>query len=286
MVGFISFIKSVITLFSCISIIFSTGSFTPSVPHEEDFELVWSDEFDGDTLDTSVRSGHYFYDGTFMRKGGYWNMDFATVEDGNLHISTKYCPDGYNGNGIPGWYTCAIDTQESLSWRYGYFEVRCILPKGAGAWSAFWMMPDNVALIDGSGKDGAEIDIFEAPYFSQNTSAGRNRVSSAVHYDGYGDAHKSTTVCKPFIFINNPYEEYNTYGLEWNEDEYIFYVNGIETGRSSFGGVAQVKEWLILSVEIGGSNGVAADSWAGSKLADDAQVTDFIVDYVRVYQYK
>lgn len=286
MLEFISFIRSVFALFTCISMFISTGSFVASVPHKEDFELVWADEFEGDTLDTDVWSGHYFNDGTAMRKGGYWNMDFATVKDGNLHISTKYYPDGYNGNGIAGWYTCAIDTQETFSQTYGYFEVRCILPKGAGAWSAFWLMPDQVANIDGSGKDGAEIDIYESPFFSESTSLSRNRVSSAIHFDGYGDAHQSKTVCKPYIFINNPYENYNTYGLEWNEDEYIFYVNGIETGRTSFGGTSQVDEWLILSVEIGGADGVATDSWAGNALTPDIQVTDFIVDYVRVYQYK
>ena len=39
----------------------------------------------------------------------------------------------------------------------------------------------------------------------------------------------------------NIHEEYNTYGLEWTDSEYIFYVNGVETRRTSFSkGVSQV----------------------------------------------
>ena len=72
--------------------------------------------------------------------------------------------------------------------------------------------------------------------------------------------------------------------VEWNEDEYIFYINGVETGRSSFGGVSKVPEYLLLTVEVGGSGGRAGSSWAGKAPARDAETTDFIVDYVRVYQ--
>lgn len=258
-----------------------------TVPHREDFELVWADEFDGTELDDEKWDGHFFLEGeTYLRKGGYWNMDFATVKNGNLHISTEYFPKGYKGNDKPGWYTCAIDTQGKFTQTYGYFEIRCIIPYVKGAWSAFWLMPDDVAIIDGTGTDGAEIDIFESAYCSWNGFLDKQRVSSNIHYDGYGDDHRSICVCEPCIIFNNPYENYNTYGVEWNEDEYIFYINGIKTGKTSFGGTSQVPEWPIISVEIGGENGVAGDSWVGEKIDENAKVPDFIVDYVRVYQYK
>ena len=88
------------------------------------------------------------------------------------------------------------------------------------------------------------------------------------------------------MLFNNPYEKFNTYGLEWNEKEYIFYVNGIKTGRSSFGGASMVPEFLILSVEVGEENAISGASWAEGVLAPGCETTDFIVDYVRAYQYK
>ncbi|MBQ6864712.1 MAG: glycoside hydrolase family 16 protein [Clostridia bacterium] len=248
------------------------------------FELVWSDEFDSDTLDTAKWQGCNHAPGqTVVRKGGYWNMDMVSVRDGNLHIAAKYYEDGYLGNGKAGWYTGAVFTKDLYEQTHGYFEIRCILPTGSGLWSAFWMNSTTMAQVGNGGTDGAEIDIFESAYYS---TAFKNRVSSAVHYDGYGDDLQSTTVAKPFILNNDPYKEFNTYGLEWNENEYIFYINGVETGRSNFGGTSLVPEYLILSVEIGGADGVAADSWAGKALDKNFTPTDFIVDYVRAYQYK
>ena len=268
-----------------LSLIMSAFSLFPSVPHQDDFVLVWSDEFDGDSLDLTKWGGHYFDEGSAIRRGSYWNLDFAKVKDGNLHISTEYFPAGYNGNGLPGWYTCGIDTSRSFEQKHGYFEVRCILPKGKGQWAAFWMYCDGVGIIGNNGTDGTEIDIFESAFYGENDWR-KNRITSNLHYDGYFEEHKMANVCEPYIFINNPYEEFNTYGLEWNEDEYIFYINGIETGRSSFGDVSQVPEWLILSVEIGGEMGVAGESWVGASIETNTEpLTDFVVDYVRVYQY-
>ena len=256
----------------------------PRVPHEEKFELVWSDEFDGDSLDFSKWRGHgCSSDAASVRRGSYWHTDMAEVRDGELHIKTAYYPEGYNGNGKPGWYTCGIETNGLYEQKYGYFEVRCILPAGTGLWAAFWMLTDGMSNVDGGGTDGAEIDIFESPFYGRSP---QRKVSSNIHIDGYGEALKSTNVCEPLILFNNPYEEFNTYGLEWNEDGYTFYINGIKTGSSDFGGASRVPEYMILSVEVGGQNAVPADSWAGAALADGSEPTDFVVDYVRAYQYK
>lgn len=46
-----------------------------------------------------------------------------------------------------------------------------------------------------------------------------------------------------FFKGKNIYDEYNTYGVGWTEDEYIFYTNGVETARMSFSkGVCDVNE--------------------------------------------
>lgn len=248
----------------------------------DEFSLVWSDEFDGEAIDAESWKGVYGNTTkAVMRKGGYIHSDLAEVKDGNLHIYTKYLENG-TGEGPAGYYSYMMYTRDFHEQKYGYFEVRCILPKGAGQWAAFWMNSRNMENVDGSAADGAEIDIFESPYYHKKLF--HNFVSSNVYYDGYGaDIVKG----KMGIFeANNPYEEYNTYGLEWNENEYIFYINGKETARTDFG-VSQSPEYLILSVEVGGSNGVPdPDSWAGDMSKNEDLPSDFVVDYVRAYQYK
>lgn len=244
------------------------------------FVLTFEDDFEGE-LDRSVWSGHYQYGNTTeARKGSYWNQNLAETKDGNLVIPVVYLEDGMGGKGA-GWYTAGIDTDSDapngFSQKYGYFECRCILPKGADIWSAFWLMNDGVFNADGNGRDGTEIDIFESDCYGDFLE---NAVTSNLHFDGYDDAHQKHGATK-FLLKNNPYEEFNTYGLEWNEDEYIFYINGVETFRTDYGGVSQNEEYLILSVEMKGDNGIPSE-----RENIPAEGAEFIVDYVKVYQYK
>ncbi len=284
---------------------------SPSLPHlldlpaipggqdlelEERFDLVWSDEFDGDALDTTKWDDNQSVDTLHwgpIRKGGYWHKDMVSVKDGNLVISTEYKSEPLAGNtfGSPdsygeGYYTGMVTTAGKNDFLYGYFECRAILPKSTGMWSAFWMMNEGVYNVDGSGQDGTEVDVFESMYYKDAWWGAGDAVVSGIHYDGYGDEHQGDSIGK--WFANNPYEEYNTYGVEWNEDEYIFYINGVECDRLSTGGVSQNPEYLILSCEVAGENGVAdADRHGTGKISlQPGDTAEFIVDYVRVYQYK
>ncbi len=253
----------------------------------DDFSLIWADDFDGVSIDGSKWTGYKCQDEkSVTRMGCWWNTDLAIVHDGNLHILTKYFENGYK-SGKNGWYSCGLCTDGLFDQTYGYFEIRCILPKGTGIWPSFWMMPHQMNdTIGNGGIDGAEIDVFEAANYQYRLSNNVNVVSSAIHYDAYGSDHQMQTVCTPFLTDNDPYEEYNTYGVEWNEKEYIFYINGKETGRTDFGSPSRVPEYMIINVNVSGTNGFPLNGWAGNALTyDSVAPTDFIIDYVRVYQY-
>lgn len=296
-------LKSIITLLMLISTVLPDTFSLGKVPKGKtidlnNFELVWNDEFEGDTLDKSKWTYEWW---VTERKGGYWHEDMVSVSDGNLIIKAQHSDEALENRYYekwhdkinfkeykPGWYTGAISTINLYEQKFGYFEVRCKLPAAYGLWSAFWMMNDQVENIDGSGKDGTEVDIFESFYYKDHWW-GNDCVVSGIHYDGYGEGHKGDSIGKTFI-ENNPYKEYNTYGLEWNENEYIFYLNGVETGRLSTGGVSQNPEYLLLTVEFSGENGVAYGDRHGAgdinKTPDENWPAEFIVDYVRCYQYK
>lgn len=286
-----AFQTKIVSIFLSVISVFLTLFGLPGYPSTKSvdmdkFELTWSDEFDGNEVDKAKWNCGWWGEGnTLVRNGGWWNSKLAEVTDGNLHIKTKYYKNGVNNDGKAGWYSTQLETQGLFEQKYGYFETRCILPKGSGLWSAFWMMCPGVFDINGNGKDGTEIDIFESAYYYDGKNS--DTVSSALHFDDYGKDHKSTTVHRTHIYGNDPYEEFNTYGVEWNKDGYTFYINGKKCATSKFGGVSAVPEYLLLSVEVGGSDGIPSDSWAGPSIETNAQApTDFIVDYVRAYQYK
>ena len=240
------------------------------------FELVWSDEFDGDSVNWDVWKGHYAWETNTVRRGGIWNKKMAAVSDGKLTIKTEYYPEGLDG-GPAGYYTYGMDTSDSYRQTYGYFECRCILPKGYDLWSAFWLYCEGVCDVADKGKNGAELDVFESPYFGEKKP---NMVSSNIHIDGYEDKHQSLGAHK-FLLKGDPYSEFNTYGIEWNSDGYTFYINGKKSFSTNWGGVSEVPEFLILSVEVGGLNNVPQ-----TDVLKGIDNSAFVVDYVHAYQYK
>ncbi len=268
------FFKKVIALFLAFfemfgSVIFDTGM-TPKGEKLDltGYSLVFSDDFDGDSLNTDV----WAYRGSGKRRFGYNAPGQVSVKDGNLNIRGEYLEDGEYG---PGWYVGMINIKQYYC--RGYFEIRCKCNKGNDFWSAFWIQADHPYDHDISkgGIGGAELDIFESVSADKNSS--KNCVTSTVHCNGYDDDVENIDSCNIGKFKGkNIYDEYNTYGLEWNEDEYIFYINGVESGRTSWAsGVSEVPEMVIVSLEI--PDNVTYET-------DSGFTTDFVVDYVKIYQ--
>ncbi len=277
----------VIALFAVIPQLFGALIFdTPVTPYKDKidmsrFELVWQDEFDHG-FDDTFWQGHYVYgdDDTQKRDTAYWNKDQVSfTDDGCLQITVEY-KDGPAGK---QYYSYGMETNPNKNYNgrhtgyeqlYGYFEIRCILPKGAGLNPAFWLLTDGMWDDDtDGGVTGCEIDVLETNKDFDSASKDYNSVYQTVHVDAYGDAHKQEL--QGSFYADDPYNKFNTYGVEWNENEYIFYVNGIETARTSFGGVCRVPLYLIISVG------------AGEQIKDNLYLpSSFTVDYVRAYQYK
>ena len=234
------------------------------------YSLVFEDEFDGTELNTDV----WEYRGSGPRRGGFNAESQVKLENGKMIMTGEYQTDGMYGE---GWYTAMIKLRE----RYckGYFEISCILNEGSGYWSAFWLQADApyTASISKGGIGGAEIDIMES--YNDETHKRYESIGQTIHCAGVGgeqEGYQSERL--GYYKGNNIHQEYNTYGVMWTDEEYIFYVNGVETARSSFGdGVSEVKEDVIVSLEIPDETQLAA-------LDKDTYHTEYIVDYVRIYQ--
>lgn len=222
------------------------------------YKLVWSDEFDGATLD--------------MKKWDYRSLgkrrDAVNVKDtvaldgkGNLVLTTKRQGDTYQ--------TAMIGTQGKFETTYGYFECRVKLQQEYGHWSAFWLQTPTMAKPLGNPAEaGTEIDIYE-----YHRKLGKDVVVHNLHWDGYKKDHKKTGGKATVPGISNGW---HTFGLLWTQEEYVFYVDGKETWRTRKA-VSKRAEYIILSLEVG--------KWAGD--ISKAKLPDSLyVDYVRVYQKK
>lgn len=164
------------------------------------------------------------------------------------------------------YYSGAIRSIGLFEQTYGYYEIRAQLSIEEGFWTAFWLMSDGAQQVGDEGRDGTEIDIFETPF------ARYNKIEHALHWDGYEKDHKSVGES---LTIPEAYGGFTTFALEWTEDEYIFYVDDVETWRTSGGGVSQVPAYLKITAEIG--------EWAGD-IKKANLPSQMVVDYVCVYE--
>ncbi|MBQ8575703.1 MAG: glycoside hydrolase family 16 protein [Clostridia bacterium] len=274
---FIAGILAVFQLF--FAVIFDVG-YEPSGQELDltGYELVFEDEFNGDSLDTTA----WKYCNSGPRRGGFRAPSSVKIADGTCTITGEY-RDGEYGE---GWYGGDLAL---LKWyNKGYFEIRCKVSAGGGLWSAFWLMAAHPyeAEYSKGGIGGAEIDIMEAAGWGRD--GWENAVVQTIHcagvegwYEGlYIDREDFDSRELGYYNGNDIYNEYNTYGLEWTEDEYIFYINGVETCRTSFGnGTSQVAEEVRVSLEV-------PDAEALSQLDKETYHSEFVVDYVRIYQEK
>lgn len=228
------------------------AEFFPALPAGQRFNLVWNDEFDGSRLDDSkwdVPEGE--------RRDGWWRKD-AVKLDGKGHLEISAFRDG--DKFIDG---CAR-TRDKFEHAFGYYVARVRLQKHQGHWSAFWLYNDSVGKIGDEGRDGTEIDIYEKPSLDII-------VNHAMHWDGYGEFHKSASTR---AYVPGITRGYHTFALLWTKEEYVFYVDGKETWRTEAGGVCRAPLYIKLSDEIG--------KWAGD-ISKASLPDSFLVDYVRVY---
>ena len=224
--------------------------------------MVWNDEFNGKTLDATKWK---VAPTTWLRQGGsYWSAEnYKLTGNGKLNLSVS------ERNGKV--YCGALRTHNLFDKKYGYFEVRCKVPQMKGGWAAFWMMPYQNQ-PGNQGNDGTEIDVFES------INGWKGQINHALHWDGYKDEHKhvSEKMQRPDLYDDN----YHVFGVMWTPKEYIFYIDNKETWRTSTAGVSDVKQYLKLTLEVSNAN------WPGNWDDQKIKNIDWLIDYVRVYDYQ
>ena len=266
----------------------------------DDWNLVWNDEFNGTSLDSS-KWDHQIGRGTEYTDTGWGNQEEqyytdstenSYVEDGKLTI--KAIKDDELGYTSARIRTTNVETGKkgstyNDSWglynnAYGKIEAKMKLPAGKGIWPAFWMLPENSKY--GTWAASGEIDIMEAK--------GRlpEEIVGTIHYGGVWPNNTSTG--KAYHFEDSTFEEYHIYGIEWDPDEIRWYVDGelystlnnwyAEAGaEGNFPYPAPFDEefHILFNMAIGGTfdSAVSSDQ---VEVGEDGVCMD--IDYVRWYQ--
>lgn len=266
---------------------------------DDSWELVWNDEFDGDTLDLSKwsywendnpsKNGNYVDEnGNWVDEYGfsakqYYLADNVKVENGNLVIEVKKEDNKtVKINGIDRkilYSSGAIHSKDKYNVKYGKIEMRAIMPKGVGVWPAFWTWPHDYA-IKKIGDPAAleEIDIVEV--YGDNM----RKVTGTIHALKADSQYASFIGNDLKIKKNESLFNFNTYAVEWDEKEIRWFFNGRNYKTVTMKEVAKqtdntfkLPHYLILNVAL--TNRTGNDE-------DVEFPTEMKVDYVRVYKKK
>lgn len=271
------------------------------LPKEKNWTLAWQDEFDGNELDESKWNFREYFWGkkspTFSREGvsvdGNSNLVIALVKKGD---------DFYSGHLQTGSLTYDIPKDTNGMWpfgkfekakfmhKFGYYEIRCRLPKNPGWHAAFWLQAPGIGSHHNAKYCGVETDIMEN--YRQHTEG---LMLCGNGFGGYGkDAVWPGHFRFPFV---ETADGWHYYGVDWNKDGYTFYADGKKIGWQGPPDVAvsHVEQFILVSTECHGYNRNFGDNcgddghgdmWKGKPVEElkKAVLPDaFIVDHVRVF---
>jgi beta-glucanase (GH16 family) len=249
------------------SLLVSSGAFLPVGTNEltgspgavADWILTFSDEFDGESLNSDNWATEYGLDTyctvdnpppsdtpTYCNRSNNdekeWYVDESpTVEAGVLKLIASI--NDCSGDGLPDRsyapYTCAnfpylsgmVSTHDRFSQLYGYFEARIKLVNGQGFWPSFWLIPQLPPIPN------PDVEYFWPPEIDimENKGQEPNVIYMTHHYSGvypepgnkldnwsYGGYEGS--VCSGPDYSAG----FHTYAVEWQPGVIIWYIDGIE----------------------------------------------------------
>ena len=171
-------------------------------------ELVWSDEFDGTSLDLAkwthqTGTGCPDLCGWGNNELQFYVVTATTVDNGQLTITAEDL-----GNGI--YSSARIRTLGKGDWTYGRIEMRAKLPEGQGMWPAFWLLPSDPNIY-GVWAASGEIDVMES------VGSDPERILGSLHYgDSYpGNVSGTSALRAPAGSVT---QDFHTYAIEWQAD--------------------------------------------------------------------
>jgi beta-glucanase (GH16 family) len=232
--------------------------------------LLWSDEFNGSTINTA----NWTFD---IGNGGWGNNELeyytnrsvnARVENGTLVIEARR--ENFGGSA----YTSArLKTQGRRTFGVNtWVEARIQVPQGQGIWPAFWMLGSSISSIGWPGC--GEIDIMEIrgqnPFVNIGTMHWLGPSNEHAYYSGsYNSAASLAGGFHTFAVSRT------TAAIKW-------YVDGVQYHEGNIaGGINATSEFqapffILANVAVGGS-------FVGNPNSSTVFPQRMRIDYVRVW---
>ena len=276
------------------SIIITILAAMAAVCQAQEWELVWSDEFNGQgEPDKEV----WNFERGFVRnqEDQWYQKENAFMQDGVLVIEARkehrpnptYDPEsrhwGRKREFIEYSSACITSARKKM-FLYGRMEVRAKIPVAGGAWPAIWTLGSGVEW-----PSCGEIDVMEyyriggVPHILANAAWGNDR-----KYDAVWNSKKipySHFTDKDSLWA----EKFHVWRMDWDENNIRIFLddellNDIPLSTTINGSIGKGEnpfhkpQYILLNLALGGMN--------GGKIDDSALPMRYEIDYVRIYQKK
>lgn len=249
------------------------------------YGLLWSDEFDGTSLDTSLWTNDV---GTGANGWGNAELEYytdgANLEFGNSAVTMVAKQEAFNGSN----YTSARFTSQGKKFfTYGYIECKMKAAKGAGLWNAIWMLGEDFQNPNVPGTVTpwpacGEVELYEARTGPQQYGgcAGDNYFIGTCHYaaNGTGGAvYNSGPFCNPASLDL----DYHLYAVQWDETKFQYFFDGQKFWEypitASFLTCFHQDMFMLFNMAVGGN-------YQGNNIDPNTFPARMSIDYIRVYQ--
>lgn len=241
---------------------------------EQEYQLVWEDDFDGPAGQSPDTTKWLFDIGTDW---GNAQLEYDTGRpenaslDGEGHLSMTARKETYQG--------CEYTSARMITWthfsqRYGRFEARIRLPLGQGIWPAFWLLGADFTTV--GWPTCGEIDIME--YRGQEP----NVIYGSLHGPGY---YGGGAISKRYILEGAGFDAgFHVFAVEWSENSITWMVDNKSYLTVTPADLPSSGYWvfnhpffIILNVAVGGN-------FVGPPNESTTFPQTMLVDWVRVYQ--
>jgi beta-glucanase (GH16 family) len=183
-----------------------------------------------------------------------------SISNGVLNITASKIPTALQSSTWGYQYASGqINTKQSFSQTYGYFEIRAQMPQGKGFWPAFWLLRQD-------GKWPPEIDVIEQLGHDPNTYYGTVHSAASGSHTSHTDAIKTSSVSTGF----------HTYGVNWDKTNIVFYEDGKEVARQATPADMHSPMYMIANLAVGGG-------WPGNPDGTTQFPSQMKIDYIRAY---
>jgi beta-glucanase (GH16 family) len=248
----------------------ATGQTCPS--------LIWSDEFDGNSLDETDNWSHQLGDGCDAGLCGWGNNELQKYQAANAKVSngllTITAEREVSSGGQLEYTSSRINSVGKQSFQYGLFEARIKIPASQGLWPAFWMLGDDFSTVGWPAC--GELDIME------NIGGEPKTVHQTMHFGPPWPNNKYSGEAVSLLGNQNFADDFHVFGIEKFEDQVRMHVDGVVYMTRTREDIAP-EAWpfnqpfhFLLNVAIGGL-------WPGNPDSTTVFPSTMEVDFVRVY---